>query len=174
MPIRALARFFVSQKGKKTLLILGGMFFVGTFFIALDPSPFLRFGYVGVFLFNLVGPGSLLVPVLAREMNVVLLALASASGMVLNDSISWVVGRSGDVVIPRSGRVEKIEHSLHRYGPIALFFWSLAPIPYDFVGLITGYLEFPYRRVIIPMFMGKFLRFLILGFVTLSIAGKRT
>lgn len=69
-----------------------------------------------------------------------------------NDSVSWLIGRSGDVVIPRSKKVEKIEKTINRFGSVALFFWSLIPIPYDIIGFIAGYLEFPYRNFITPHF----------------------
>lgn len=163
---------FASRQFKRIIFVAGSLFLVATIVISADPEPFLAFGYVGVFVFNLIGPGTLLVPILARHMNVVLLAVASASGMVLNDSVSWVVGRSGDVVVPRSKKVENLERQLRRYGPVALFFWSLAPVPYDVIGLVTGYLGFPYRRVILPMFLGKFLRFLILGSSSIAVFGR--
>lgn len=158
-----LVNLFRSKRFKWIVLILGVAFFILTLFISLDPKPFLRFGYLGVFIFNLFGPGTLLLPSLALHMNIVGLALASALGMTFNDSVSWVVGRSGDVVIPRSKKVERIEGTIHKFGVVALFFWSLIPIPYDIIGFIAGYLEFPYKIFIFPTFLGKFVRFLLLG-----------
>lgn len=163
---------FESKAFKKAAFVSGIIFLLFTFIISLDPAPFLKFGLPGVFMFNLVGPGTLLIPVLARHMNIIGLALASALGMALNDSVSWVVGRNGDVVIPRSKKVEKVERSLYKYGPLAFFLWSVAPIPYDFIGLIAGYLQFPYRSLIVPAFLGKFVRFLILGSSTVALFGK--
>lgn len=169
---KKLAILFESNRFKKITFVIGIIFLFITFIISLDPAPFLRFGYLGVFAFNLVGPGTLLVPVLARHMDVILLAFVSAAGMALNDSVSWVVGRSGDVVIPRSKKVERVEKSLYKYGPIAFFLWSVAPIPYDFIGLIAGYLQFSYRSLILPAFLGKFVRFLILGSSAVALLGK--
>jgi membrane protein YqaA with SNARE-associated domain len=138
----------------------------------LDPTPFLKFGYFGIFIFNLFGAGTLLFLSLARHMNIVYLAFVSASGMTFNDSVSWVVGRSGDEIIPRSKKIEKVERSLHKYGALALFLWSLVPIPYDIVGFIAGYLEFPYKKFIVPTFLGKFARLILLGSGMLAIFGK--
>ena len=138
-----------SPKFKKLTLILGVLFFILTFFISFNPGPFLKFGYLGVFVFNLFGPGTLLFPSLVKHMNLIGLAIATTSGMALNDSVSWLVGRSGDVV--------------HKYGSVALFFWSLIPFPYDLIGLIAGYLEFSYKRFLIPTFLGRFIRFILLG-----------
>ena len=162
------ARFLQSRKFKEITIILGILFFVLTLVVSLDPKPFLKFGYAGVFVFNLFGPGTLLVFSLAKHMNIFGLALASALGMSLNDSVSWLVGKSGDVIIPRSKKVEKIEAILHKFGLIAFFVWSLIPIPYDIIGFIAGYLEFPYKSFVLPMFFGKFVRFIILGFGIVS------
>jgi len=163
-----LAKLFQSRKFKEITIILGVLFFVLTLAISLDPKPFLKFGYSGVFVFNLFGPGTLLIFSLAKHMNILWLALASALGMSLNDSVSWLVGRSGDVIIPRSKKVEKIEATIHKFGPIAFFVWSLIPIPYDIIGFVAGYLEFPYTSFVLPMFLGKFVRFIILGFGIVS------
>ncbi len=167
-----LAKLFQSESSKKIILVLGLLFLILTIFISLDPTPFLKFSYLGVFAFNLFGPGTLLVPSLSRYMNIPLLAFATALGMLLNDSVSWLVGRSSDIVISRPRKFQKIEKTLHKFGPFALFFWSLIPIPYDLIGLIAGYLEFSYKSFVIPTFLGKFVRFLLLGYGTIFVLGR--
>lgn len=167
-----LAKLFQSKKFKKTTFVLGIVFLILTLFISLDPKPFLKFGYIGVFIFNLFGAGTLLAIPLSRHMNIIRLAFVTALGMAFNDSVSWLIGRSGDVVIPRSKKVEKIEKTIHRFGSVALFFWSLIPIPYDIIGFIAGYLEFSYKSFIIPTFLGKFVRFILLGSGIVAIFGR--
>lgn len=167
-----LSRLFQSKRFKQITFVLGVVFLLLTLFISLDPTPFLKFGYLGVFIFNLFGAGTLLFLPLARHMNIVGLAFVSALGMAFNDSVSWIVGRSGDEIVPRSKKVEKVEKSIQKYGTLALFFWSLIPVPYDIVGFIAGYLEFPYKSFILPTFFGKFVRFLLLGSGILAVFGK--
>lgn len=159
----SLAKLFQSQRFKKFTLTAGIIFFIMTFLVSLDPRPFLRFGYLGVFVFSLFGPGSLLIFPLSAHMNIFLLSFITAMGMAFNDSVTWVVGRSGDIVLPRTGKIEKLEANVKKFGSIALFFWSLVPFPYDIVGFIAGYLEFSYRSFIIPTFLGKFIRFILMG-----------
>lgn len=161
--MESLTKLFQLKVFKGTVFLLGLAFIVLTFVASLNPQPFLRFGYLGVFVFNLFGPGTLLIPFVFRHMNVFVLAFVSALGMALNDSVSWLVGKSGDVVLPRSKRVENLKKNISRYGPPAFFFWALIPFPYDLVGLLAGYLEFKYKSFIIPTFLGRFTRFLILG-----------
>ena len=160
-----------SKEFKRIAFLLGIIFLILTAFISINPQPFLKFGYIGVFAFNLFGPGTLLIPSLARHMNIFGLAIASALGMALNDSISWSIGSIGHSVIPHSKKVERIEGSLRKHGPPILFFWALIPFPYDLIGLIAGYLGFSYRNFVIPTFLGKFTRFVLLGYGIIKIFG---
>lgn len=164
-----------SEKLKSAGLLIGIIFtivtFLLTFLAVLNPDPFIKYGYLGIFTFNLVGAGTLLVPVLARYLNIYMLALVSSAGMAVNDTVSWYVGKSGDVIIPRSKRVIKTEKTLHKHGPYGLLFFAFIPWPYDFIGLIAGYLEFPFWRFWIPTFIGRFLRFVLLGYGVIGLVG---
>ena len=153
-----------------------GAYFISVvvaYFTAINPEPFLRFGYGGVFVYNILATGIVLVPIISRYMNVFVVAALAALGMAINDSVSWVVGKNGDVILPRSKKVKQIEDTLHKYGPWGLFFFSMIPMPYDAVGVIAGYLEFPFWSFMIPTFFGRFIRFLILGGGSIAIFGKK-
>lgn len=158
-----MAKFFSSKSFKKTALILGIVFLFLSLVITIKPKPFLKFGYLGVFGFNLFGPGTLLIPSLATRMNLFGLAIATSLGMVLNDSVAWVIGASGDVIIPRSKKILRAEKIVQKHGVYGLFLLSLLPLPYDFIGLIAGYLQISYRKFFIPTLLGRFLRMVLIG-----------
>ncbi len=164
--------FVQSKQAKRIVFVLGIAFLVLTAFIFRDPAPFLSFGYAGVFVFALFGPASLIVPVLAQHMNVPLLALVTALGMALNDSVSWLVGSSGHTVLPHSARMKKLETSLQKYGTYALYFWALIPFPYDLIGFIAGYTGFSWRSFVIPTFLGRLTRFFLLGYGAIHLIGE--
>ncbi|MDZ4228787.1 MAG: VTT domain-containing protein [Patescibacteria group bacterium] len=164
--------FFQSKPFKVFTLILAGIFYLLAFVVMLDPSPFLKFGYWGIFVFNLFGPGTFLVPTASRHLAVVGVALATTLGMTINDSVSWLAGKNGDIIFKRGRRVERIEKYIKQYGPWALFFWALIPFPYDFIAVIAGYLKMPFWRFLIPTFFGRLFRFLGLGSGTVAIWGK--
>ncbi|MFA6250297.1 MAG: VTT domain-containing protein [Candidatus Shapirobacteria bacterium] len=149
---------------KRVMVVTGIALLIGSVFIAIKPEPFLKLGYAGVFFFNLLsGPGMFLLPTLAMRMNIFGLAFFSALGMALNDSVGWIVGSSGEGIIPASEKVQKISKSIQRFGPGALLVWSLIPFPYDLVGILAGYLKIPYWKYIIPTFLGKFIRFILIS-----------
>lgn len=159
-----------SNTFKKILLVAGIIFLVASILISVDPEPFVRYGYLGVFVFNLLsGPGMLILPALSKHMNVIGLAFVTALGMAFNDTVSWIVGRSGQEILPGGEKIEKMKAGINKYGPWALLVWSMIPFPYDLIGLISGYLGFDYMKFLIPTFMGKFIRFLIIGGSSLAI-----
>ena len=166
------SRFFHSKPFKLATIILGIVFILLAVIVSIDPRPFLQFGYLGVFVYNLFGPGTFLIPTLSRHMNVILLSLVTAAGMALNDSVSWLAGKNGDIVFPRGRRVARIEAAIKKYGPFALFFWAIIPFPYDFIAVIAGILKHPFKRFLIPTFLGRLIRFLLMGFGIVAIWGK--
>lgn len=159
-----IGNFLRTKTFKEACFFLGTIFFILTLFITLDPQPFLRFGYLGVFVFNLFGPGTLLIPTLAKIMNIPMLAATAALGMMFNDSVAWLIGNTGQVFIGKPQKLVKIQKTIEKFGLWALFFWSLIPIPYDIVGLVAGYLNIPYKKYILPTFSGKFVRFILMGY----------
>ena len=161
-----------SKPFKVFTLVLAVIFYLLAFVIAFAPEPFLRFGYLGIFVYNLFGPGTFLVPTASRHFAVVGVALATALGMAINDSVSWLAGKNGDIVFKRGRRVERIEGNIKKYGPFALFFWALIPFPYDFIAIVAGYLKMPFWRFLLPTFLGRMVRFLGLGSGTVAIWGK--
>ncbi|HOZ02939.1 MAG TPA: VTT domain-containing protein [Candidatus Woesebacteria bacterium] len=158
-------QLFSVKLANRALLVLGVVFIVLTFFIALDPAYYAQFGYLGVFLFNLFGPGTILVPLMADHFNLGLLALISAFGMSANDSIVYLIGRTGQAVVLPGKKSSWARQLVARHGRLGLFAISLVPFPLDFVGGTVGYLGFSYRYYLLPTFAGKFLRFLALGIV---------
>lgn len=169
---KCLTKLFQTKTFKKIVFVLGALFLILSVGIAIKPDPFLKFGYWGVFLFNLFGPGTLLIPSLSRYMNIPLLSVVTALGMLLNDSISWIVGKNGEVILPPNKKVERVSKQIQGFGPYALFVWSFLPIPYDFIGLIAGYLKIPYKNFAIPTFFGRLTRLLLIGYGTINIISR--
>lgn len=163
-----LKHFFQSIYFKRLSFFFGIVFLIVAAFFAVNPEPFLRFGYVGVFVFNILGAGTFLIIPLVKHFQLLPLALVSACGITINDSISWFIGASGTAVIPKGKKIKRVEKSIQKYGVYALFFWSLIPFPYDLIGFVAGYLGISYRRFVIPTFLGKFIRLILIGIGTLE------
>lgn len=160
---------FKSRAFKFTSLILSTTFLVFTFFIAFNPEPFLKFGYLGLFIFNIFSSGLFLLPTLIGKMNLLALVLVSALGMSVNESINWIMGSSSDVLIKESSFEKRIESMIRRYEFPTIFFLALIPFPFDIVGIVAGRLNISYLRFIIPILLARILRFLIFGLILLNL-----
>jgi len=159
--------FLESTTFKKIYFVIFLALLLVGIYIVIDPDPFLRFGYFGIFTFNFLGGfGSYLIPSLSQKMNLVSLSFTTALGMVLNDTISFVVGRGSTAIIKKGKWINRAEKLINRFGSLALFIISTLPVPYDAIGLISGYLEVRYRNFFLATFAGKFLRMILIGIGT--------
>ncbi len=162
-----LARLFESKRFKQVYFILFLLLLILGIYTVVRPEPFLKYGYLGIFLFNLLGgPGTYLVPSLSQKMALLPLALSTAIGMTLNDSMGWVVGQGSTAVFTKGKWTIRAEKVLKKYGVWGLFTLSILPIPYDFVGLVIGYLGASYKTFFWPTFFGKLVRFILIGLGT--------
>jgi len=169
---RKFSSFFQSKPFKIASIVFAALFIILAVVVSFDPQPFIKYGYIGIFVYNLFGPGSLLVPTLSRHLSIPLVAIITALGMALNDAVSWLAGKNGDIVLKRGPKIKKIEKKIEQFGPFALFFWALIPFPYDLIAIIAGYLGIPFTKFLTPMFLGRLVRFLALGSGTVAIWGK--
>lgn len=166
--MESVIKFLKSKTFKKITLLLSISFFCLSLLSIINPRPFLKLGYIGIFFAHVFGAGSILTFGLAKQTNPYFLALATALGMTLNDSVAYLIGKNSDILIDRPEKIKKIEGTIQKYGPFALFAWALIPFPYDLIGFIVGYLELPYYKFFLSAFAGKFLRTLLIGLGILS------
>ncbi len=174
--MKLINKLAASKNFRKTVFVLGILYIFLTFFIFVEPGPFLRLGNFGVFLFNLIGgPGMLLIPIVSRYFGAFPVALVSSLGMAINDLLSWWVGKYAHSMIPIQTDSKKTKDTiefLHKYGVYGLFFLALLPTPYDFIGLIAGYLKFEYKNFFLATFIGRLIRFWLIGLGVIGIFGR--
>jgi membrane protein YqaA with SNARE-associated domain len=103
------------------------------------------YGYLGVFLINVIGSASIFFPVpgLAvafvgggMDLNPLLVALMGAAGSTLGEITGWLAGWGGGVVMEKSKRYAQVEGWMRRYGDITVFVMAAIPNPlFDLAGL---------------------------------------
>lgn len=157
------AVWYQNKGVQQVIAVVGTIVMISTLLIAVDPKPFLKLGYPGIFLYSIFGTGTIIVPLLARYMNLYLLATFSSLGMAMHDCLAWLVGRSGQAIVPHNKNVDRIEEGVRKYGVVAIFFWALIPFPYEIVGIIAGYLNLTFWKFWLATFFGRAVRFFLLG-----------
>jgi membrane protein YqaA with SNARE-associated domain len=127
-------------------------------------ADFKAYGYPGLFLVNLIGNATLLLP--APVLAVVfaaggtfvppLVGLAAGSGAALGELTGYIAGYSGSAVVENQARYAQMSRWMHRWGIWVIFVLSLVPNPvFDLAGITAGVLHVPLWRFLGACWAGK-------------------
>ena len=150
-------------------------------FLPINWQDLQGYGYLGVFLINVVGSGSLFFPVPGLAVafmggglhfNPWLVALFGAAGSTIGEITGYLAGYGGQVLAEKSKRYVQIENWMRRHGDITVFVMAAIPNPlFDMAGLASGSLRFPLWRFLLAAFLGKIVKYTVVTFLgALSLA----
>lgn len=134
---------------------------------------FEKYGYLGVFLANLISSAGVIIsatwgiPVTVAVAAISVpfwAALVASIGSTLGEVTAYYVGYSGKKLLDlqRFRRYQTAERWMKRYGALAIFTSALLPIfIFDFVGIAAGVLRFPLRKFLLFCFLARLPRALI-------------
>ena len=145
-----------------------------SFFFQDKLIQFTSLGLLGIFLINLFSSITLFLPapgiatVVAGGFlyNPVIVALVAALGSAIGDFVAYLLGRSGkEVFIKKNSFWYNIfKETFHKYGALFIIVFSLVPNPiFDAVGLVAGLFSYSPLRFFVYVFIGRFLRNLLLA-----------
>ena len=131
------------------------------------------YGYLGVFLISLIGALSIVFPIpytvviymLGSFLDPFLIAISGGFGFAVGELIGYVLGYFGRIIISEEKR-RKMDYMLKifdRYGPIAVFLFSLTPLPDDLLIIPLGIMRYNPIKFFIVCVMGKTLMCLIVA-----------
>jgi membrane protein DedA with SNARE-associated domain len=158
-----------------TLLIGVGLlltlFAIAFFYFSTDISNLKSYGYVGVFLINLVGAASIFLPspagastvgagaVLSDFLGVpafVWIGLVAGLAEAVGEMVGYAAGYGGRVVVENQPGYERIHGWMDRHGTITMFCMSIVPNPFfDVAGIAAGAVEMPLRNFFFSVLAGK-------------------
>ena len=135
------------------------------------------FGYPGLFLVNLLStstvffpvPGYVLVFIFGGALNPFLVALFSAFGAALGETVSYLVGRGGGYILKKKQKKHFIKGKQwfeRKRGFLIIVIFAATPLPFDAVGILSGSLNYNFKRFVLATFLGK-----LLGYLVLALAG---
>ena len=155
---------------KKGLTILGIIFVILSFFITLQPDTFLTLGYGGVFLYNMINSGLIIMPAIGTKLNLWLVILCSALGNIPNTSINYFIGNSSNRLFSGNKYIGYAKNFIRKFGLLGVYVLAILPLPLDVNGLLSGYMGIPYKKYILVNFLGKLTVFALVGIgvITLS------
>jgi membrane protein YqaA with SNARE-associated domain len=132
------------------------------------------YGYFGIFFISFIGSVSVVFPVpytiviylMGAVLNPVFIAVSSGLGSALGEFSGYVLGYYGRAVISeeRRRKMEYMVKLFDRYGPAAIFFFALTPLPDDLLFIPLGVMHYPFWKIFIPALVGKIFMSLILAY----------
>lgn len=132
-----------------------------------------RYGYPGIFLFNLASSATLILPVPGVLVTSIMggvfhpfwVAVAAGSGAALGELSGYLTGFSGQVVIERTPVYERVEGWMRKYGEWAILFLAFVPNPlFDMAGIIAGAARMPVLQFLIWCWLGKVLKMILFAY----------
>jgi len=132
------------------------------------------YGYFGIFFISLIGSVSVVFPVpytiviylMGAVLNPVFIAISSGLGSALGEFSGYVLGYYGRAVISeeRRRKMEYMVKLFDRYGPAAIFFFALTPLPDALLFIPLAVMHYPFWKIFIPALVGKTLMSFILAY----------
>jgi uncharacterized membrane protein YdjX (TVP38/TMEM64 family) len=137
-----------------------------------------RYGYPGIFLFNLLASATLILPVpgvlvtslMGGVFNPFWVAIAAGSGAAIGELSGYLAGFSGQRVAERTPMYERMEGWMKRYGNWAILVLAFIPNPFfDMAGMIAGALRMNVLRFWFWCWLGKILKMILFAYGGASI-----
>lgn len=149
-------------------------FAIAFFYFGADTSNLRSWGYAGVFLINLVGAASILLPspavasvfgggaLLDDFLGVpafIWVGLIAGSGESLGEFTGYAAGYGGRVVFEGRPEYERVHRWMERHGTATMFGLSIFPNPlFDLAGVAAGAVRMPIRRFFPAVLSGKIIK----------------
>lgn len=137
------------------------------------------YGYLGLFLLNLLGSATIILPtplflttfVVASFYNPFFVGLVSSLGSALGELTGYLVGFTGQEIV-EDKRIKKVEKWMQRYGLWVVFVLAAIPNPlFDLAGIVAGASEIPVWKYLIVVWSGKLIKFMVIAYLGAGFLG---
>ena len=157
--------------GVAALLITFGL---GFFYFGADLNDLRSYGYAGLFVINLIGSASILLPSPAGASVVgggaflddflgvpafLWVGLVAGLGETIGELTGYAAGYGGRGMIKKRKEYQRVQSWMQRRGFVTIFVLSAIPNPiFDIAGVAAGAVQMPIRRFLTAIFMGKVIK----------------
>lgn len=168
-------KFTKLQNLLRILLLL--LLLAGTIFLILNREKIQHleiYGYPGIFLVSLLSNVTILVPLpgvmitsaMAIVFNPFWVAIASGAGAALGELSGYLVGFSGQPVLVKSEKIQKLTEWMKRNQSWTIFLLALIPNPlFDMAGVIAGASRMPVWKFLLFCLLGKIAKMLVFAYL---------
>jgi membrane protein YqaA with SNARE-associated domain len=150
------------------------------------PKLVARFGYIGVFMFAVIGSASMFIPVPGAAAGITLglllepiphmplpqpivVGIVVAAGSAIGELTGYSTGVGGRAVIGNSRLGKALVGLMRRHGTLTVFCVAAVPNPFiDVGGIAAGVAGMKMQRFIVVMFVGKCVNYITVAYVVSS------
>lgn len=149
-------------------------FALAFFYFSSDISNLKSYGYVGLFLVNVIGAASILLPspaaasvfgagaLLEDFLGVpafVWVGLIAGLGEAVGEFSGYAAGYGGRIMVENRPEYQRIHRWMDSHGTITMFLMSTVPNPvFDVAGLAAGAVQMPMKRFFLAVLAGKVIK----------------
>jgi len=132
------------------------------------------YGYSGIFLVSLLSNATILFPLprlmitsaMAMAFNPLWVAMASGAGAALGELSGYLVGFSGQPMLEKSERVQKLTGWMQRNQSWTILLLAFIPNPlFDMAGFIAGASQMPVWKFLLFCLIGKIAKMLVFAYL---------
>ncbi|HUF54159.1 MAG TPA: VTT domain-containing protein [Dehalococcoidia bacterium] len=150
------------------------LFAIGFFYFSTDISNLRSYGYLGVFVINLIGAASILLPSPAAASVLgggallddflgvpawFWVGLVAGTGEAIGEFSGYAAGYGGRIMVENKPSFERVKRWMERRGAVTMFLMSTIPNPaFDIVGLAAGAVQMPMRKFFFSVWGGKVIK----------------
>jgi len=131
------------------------------------------YGYPGIFLFSILVNATILVPVpgvvftsaMGAIFNPFWVSIAAGAGAAIGELSGYLAGFSGQAVVERSERYERVVRWMEKYGDVTILVLAFIPNPlFDLAGMAAGILKMPVWKFLFYCVIGKILKMMMFAY----------
>ncbi|MFQ6009903.1 MAG: YqaA family protein [Candidatus Aenigmatarchaeota archaeon] len=148
---------------------------LANWFIEVSNYSVETFGYLGIFFIGFLSSFTLFLPTpafvvifgLGAVMNPFLVGIFSGLGSAAGELTGFVVGYGSKQTITRKyeKQLKDLEKKFQKYsGWLVIFLFSVAPVPFDIIGIFCGNIGYPFKKFMIATTAGKLVKYLFIAY----------
>ena len=127
------------------------------------------YGYLGIFLINLLGSATILIPTPAimatfvggSIYNPIIVGVLSGIGASIGETTGYLAGYGGSALIKENKNYMRVEKWMSINGFATIFVLACIPNPiFDLTGLFAGATKYSFKKYFLAVVSGKILRFM--------------
>lgn len=132
------------------------------------------YGFVGLFLFNILGSATIFLPTplfltafaAGAIYNPFLVAVIASAGSAIGELTGYAAGYGAEELLEKDLKVQRVKKWMDKYGLWALFFLAAIPNPlFDAAGIIAGATKISIKKYLIVVWLGKLIKFLVISYL---------